>query len=330
MFTHGDESVLLSMIEKLIDLRVSGLAVKNIFFKDMPEKVINICNERGFPVVLFDNTVYFEEIITDIDNAIQISDWINQVETKIGLLHLKDLSRYEVEVISKEMRIAQQKYAVAFYMIPKILLRDFTMHQIIKSYRNHPFHNENVSFFKYQQGFVVLLASDNKVTSKNKDSFHDVLRLAGIQEKEYIIGVSLVHNPIFELDLCIKEAIWSEKVAGIMSVERKEFSELGTWSILLGNQHSRHMVEYMEHYLEPIVNIISDSNKELLKTAIAYIKCDGNTKTTADKLFIHENTVRYRINKIREKLDPNVNDFAFYENLSLAVKIYLSNNRVSK
>jgi DNA-binding PucR family transcriptional regulator len=65
-----------------------------------------------------------------------------------------------------------------------------------------------------------------------------------------------------------------------------------------------------------------------MKTAIAYIKCEGNTKLTADSLFIHENTVRYRMNKIREKLDPNANDFVFYENLSLAVKIYLLNDQM--
>ena len=33
MFTNGDESELLKMVEQLIDLKVSGLAIKNIFFK---------------------------------------------------------------------------------------------------------------------------------------------------------------------------------------------------------------------------------------------------------------------------------------------------------
>ena len=82
----------------------------------------------------------------------------------------------------------------------------------------------------------------------------------------------------------------------------------------------------MKNYLNPITHNPSDSSKELIKTAIAYIKCEGNPKLTADNLFIHENTVRYRMNKLREKLDPNANDFVFYENLSLAIKIHLLND----
>ena len=71
MFTNGDESELLKMVEQLIDLKVSGLAIKNIFFKKIPQSIIDLCNNKDFPIVLFDNSLYFEEIITEIDNIIQ-------------------------------------------------------------------------------------------------------------------------------------------------------------------------------------------------------------------------------------------------------------------
>ncbi|MBB6218120.1 hypothetical protein HNQ80_004260 [Anaerosolibacter carboniphilus] len=291
MFTNGDESILLKMVEKLIELRVSGLAVKNIFFKTIPRSVVDLCNEKAFPIVLFDNSLYFEEIITEIDNIIQVSDWVKQIETKIGLLYLKDLTRREVEVISKEMRISQRKHGVAFFMIPKISLRHLNMQHIINSYRNHPYHDEKISFFKYQQAFVVIVASDSDIKPKFEKSFLDMLHLIGIQVSDYCVGISSIHDPVGELDVCIKEAIWSQKVASIMAVERKKFSDIGTWSILLCNQQFKHITQYMEHYLKSIKNNSSDSSKELIKTAIAYIKCEGNTKLTADSLFIHENTV---------------------------------------
>nr|WP_263326377.1 helix-turn-helix domain-containing protein [Neobacillus sp. Marseille-Q6967] len=41
------------------------------------------------------------------------------------------------------------------------------------------------------------------------------------------------------------------------------------------------------------------------------------------KHFCHPNTIRYRIAKIRQLIEPVGNELVFYENLSAAVKLYL-------
>lgn len=60
----------------------------------------------------------------------------------------------------------------------------------------------------------------------------------------------------------------------------------------------------------------------MFHTAVKYIENDGIKKTTADSLFIHENTVRYRINKIKEILGMKDLEGSFYEQLSAAIKLY--------
>lgn len=74
MFCHEDNEKLMSMLEKLVELGVSGLAVKNIFFKIIPEPAIDFCNANNLPIILFDNEIYFEDIVNDIDNLLQVSD----------------------------------------------------------------------------------------------------------------------------------------------------------------------------------------------------------------------------------------------------------------
>ena len=54
-----------------------------------------------------------------------------------------------------------------------------------------------------------------------------------------------------------------------------------------------------------------------------YIMCSGDVVKTADRLFCHKNTVRYRLAKIQEMVDPKSNDKAFYESLSIAIRIYM-------
>ena len=83
------------------------------------------------------------------------------------------------------------------------------------------------------------------------------------------------------------------------------------------------MIDYMKKYLQPLLLDASESSKDLLGTLIAFVSNQGNTKLIAKKLNIHENTFRYRMNKLKEKLDPNANEYVFYENASVAIKIYL-------
>ncbi|WP_368659693.1 helix-turn-helix domain-containing protein [Priestia megaterium] len=53
-------------------------------------------------------------------------------------------------------------------------------------------------------------------------------------------------------------------------------------------------------------------------------------KEVADAHCCHPNTIRYRMAKIRQLLEPFSNDFVFYENLSSAVKLYLLHKEMEK
>jgi len=63
-------------------------------------------------------------------------------------------------------------------------------------------------------------------------------------------------------------------------------------------------------------------NSELFNTAIEYIEKDGKINETAQALFLHKNTIRYRLGKIKELLNMEDYEGRFYEELSLAIKVY--------
>ena len=86
--------------------------------------------------------------------------------------------------------------------------------------------------------------------------------------------------------------------------------------------HTGAMETYMREYLAPIFEE-DGSDGELLHTAVEYILAKGDTIKTAERLYCHKNTIRYRIGKLQEKLDPERNEKEFYLNLAAAIKIYL-------
>lgn len=84
--------------------------------------------------------------------------------------------------------------------------------------------------------------------------------------------------------------------------------------------------EYSERILRPLIDYDTKYHTQILETAIAYIEKDQSIKRTAEALYQHDNTIRYRIKKMKEILDMTHLEGSFNEQLSIAVKIYLLRN----
>lgn len=134
MFTGGNEDMLMTMLEKLIEFGFSGFAIKNIFLKFISDKALEYCDSNNFSILLFDNGVYFEDIVKNIDRLLEVSDWINKVEHHISLIIGTELSRYEAEGISKDLGIGRQPYIKAFWLSSKQIVSQNSMNKMVKDY----------------------------------------------------------------------------------------------------------------------------------------------------------------------------------------------------
>lgn len=326
LFTHGDEEKLLDMVKKLVKLDVSGLAVKNIFFSSIPDRVRNYCDENEFPVILFDNNIYFEDIVSDIDGLLKMSDWVNKAEHQIEIMLGDNLTRYEVEALARDMGLLKGSSARVYWIRPQQALSQNRMKKTVKEYANY-FKEDRKSFlFKYRQFYVFVVIQDDTNQKNSQILLEEALRLAGHNLTECSIGAGGVHDALSELDFSIREAAWSCQVAALLDKSIMNYHDMGIWSIAAAHCKSPYMAEYAQRYLSPLVSEKADSTKDLLETLITTVLCEGNSKISSKKLNIHDNTYRYRMNKIREKTDPNASDYIFYENASIAVKIYLLRN----
>lgn len=76
--------------------------------------------------------------------------------------------------------------------------------------------------------------------------------------------------------------------------------------------------ETKQKYIEKIVGNLSREERELLKS---YYECNMSLKETADKFYIHKNTVQYRLDKIYEKTGLNPRNFK--DSTKLYLGLYL-------
>lgn len=98
------------------------------------------------------------------------------------------------------------------------------------------------------------------------------------------------------------------------------FEDLGAVR-LLASVSWELMDDYFKEYLNTLVEYDTKNGTSLLDTLQVYFQQNADLNQTAEKLFMHSNTLRYRLKKIEEILDTDLQRFDNRLNLYLACKI---------
>ncbi len=96
------------------------------------------------------------------------------------------------------------------------------------------------------------------------------------------------------------------------------YDKLGIYEILIGLTADEHVQSYADTLLSPL---LQSATKELLDTLQMYLNENGNVTKTSEKLFIHRRTLTYRLQKIQELLNVNMDDAEIRFILQFCLKI---------
>jgi GAF domain-containing protein len=98
------------------------------------------------------------------------------------------------------------------------------------------------------------------------------------------------------------------------------FDELGAQWHLFGVAQQQVRDVYQER-LERLLEHDREKGSQLFRTVEAYLECMGNAKLTAERLFVHRNTLRQRFEKIRRVAGVDLSDLGHWFDLMMAVRI---------
>ncbi|MEG2539089.1 MAG: helix-turn-helix domain-containing protein, partial [Clostridium sp.] len=90
--------------------------------------------------------------------------------------------------------------------------------------------------------------------------------------------------------------------------------------ILSQSVNSEELTNFSLNIIDPIKQYDKENHSELYVTLESFINNDGNFKRVAEDLFQHENTIRYRIKKIKSILNMEDSNIKFIESTSIALK----------
>ncbi len=327
LYAHQDEEALLEAVRKLITLKVAALAIKTIFFKELPESVRLLANEERFPIFLFDNSTFFEDVISEISESARTSDRLHQIEARLDTLMFRDLSREDIRTISLELNREFRNNLVVFHGKPRDPSESLSAERIHDAYHRNKFRGEENLLTGYKEGIMLFISAESTELSIYQARLEDVLIHCGLVKEKLDIGCSGVHDALEGLSLAIREAVWAQKVSVVYPDRLTSFEDTGIYRLLMPHQDSLWSEAYHQKFLMPLQKQDAATGAELMKTAVVYISCNGSLKKTAEALYVHENTVRYRINNIHRLLCPEANELTFYEQLSSAIRLYVLKNQ---
>ncbi|HWQ40928.1 MAG TPA: helix-turn-helix domain-containing protein [Desulfosporosinus sp.] len=98
------------------------------------------------------------------------------------------------------------------------------------------------------------------------------------------------------------------------------FQDLGIMR-LLHRLDRQELEDYRSEVLGPLLKFDKESNLALEETLLMYFACDTDLNAAGEKLYLHPNTLRYRLKKATEILGRDLSSLENQVNLFLALKI---------
>ena len=100
-----------------------------------------------------------------------------------------------------------------------------------------------------------------------------------------------------------------------------QYRELGVYQLLLAIDDKNTMKQYYDAKLGVLEKHDQNNGSDYLEFLKVYLNSNCSITDTADKLFIHRNTVVYKIKKINELLDCDLSELEVRVKLFLAIML---------
>ncbi len=119
-----------------------------------------------------------------------------------------------------------------------------------------------------------------------------------------------------------QEALLAANVAEADGLELLSFEDTGSYRLLLPamSEASGELERFYEETVAPLSAYDDQYETELVRTIEAYLDNDGNVTPTAEQLFTHRHTIRYRLERVRDLCGHDITSTEGREKLGLGLK----------
>ena len=301
-----EEETMLRLVEELSAHNSSGLIVNTGFYvKEIPQSVKDFCDANDFPLL----TVPWEIILADLIKDLSIRIFVqSSTDEQISGALIHAIEQPEAQDLYTRDLLPHFDLD-GIFQIALISTGDLDSMDTVErkriAYRMHLYLanlTHNGHFFYYASYFVVVMNAIGKEESEEiLEAFADRIRVKMTDRKVYI-GVSDQVKDIENLHLAYKRARAAVEMAVKREMDLQYFDRMGMYRMLYLIEDRALLRDLSDKPLAPLIEYDREHDGEYVATLESYLRCGGSIKAMSEELYIHRNTILYRMANIKKLL----------------------------
>jgi len=297
------EEKLIKLVDILHKHNCAGLIVNiGFYIKEIPAKVLQRADECDLPLLTVPWEIYMADMIKDLTVRIFLQ---SQTDEQVSAAFIKAIERPLSEDYREDLSAVfdvDGLFEVVLFTTGDLDSMD-SMDRKRVGYRLQ-IYLENISHnahFFYYNGYFVLIfnAVDENVRNEVIEGFMQRVK-SRMPDKEVYVGVGSAVVDAANISISYKRAEYAVTLAMNRGAAMLRFDDLGIEKILYSVSDKLLLKELGDERLKPALDYDQKHNSELVKTLYYYLKYNGSISSVSDKMFIHRNTILYRMKKIKE------------------------------
>lgn len=324
MVIHEKDFNLYNFLKEAISLNISGalLLIGPNYIEQIPQSVINLSNQKHFPLFLIPWDTPLVDIFEELGHAIASINLINDKHKDLlfSIIFNTNLSLDYLKYQSQEVNFSFDGYLQFFeinFLLPQsenaIILNDVdkdTTCQFIHTL----FENEHIPILSssYTKNIIALVNVNNTSLDTLNTLFPQILNYIKENYPNYIvnIGIGTRQKSLEKYKLSYEQA--SKCINLAIKQKQKNmiyyYEQLGLYQLFYDINNKTLLENFVHNILYSLMAYDKKYNTNLIQTLEVYLNKNCNLNQTAETLFIHRNTIKYRLQRIEEITNTSLDD----------------------
>lgn len=324
MVIHEKDFNLYNFLKEAISLNISGalLLIGPNYIEQIPQSVIDLSNQKHFPLFLIPWDTPLVDIFEELGHAIASINLINDKHKDLlfSIIFNTNLSLDYLKYQSQEVNFPFDGYLQFFeinFLLPQsenaIILNDVDKDTICQ-FIHTLFENEHIPILSssYTKNIIALINVNNTSLDTLNTLFPQILNYIKENHLNYIvnIGIGTRQKSLEKYKLSYEQA--SKCINLAIKQKQKNmiyyYEQLGLYQLFYDINNKTLLENFVHNILYSLMAYDKKYNTNLIQTLEVYLNKNCNLNQTAETLFIHRNTIKYRLQRIEEITNTSLDD----------------------
>ncbi len=343
VFTTGvglnDTVTLLQLIERIYQHGASGIVInQGPYIREITQDILDFANQHDFPVFRVPWEIHMAEIMRIFSFAIAQSEQnsMELVQAFRNAIYTPGQEADYVPALMNKGYSSQWNYIVAVIEVCQKVDTDSegNLYASVKKERMLMLHKKIEAMVHAYSNTGVLILNNNYLilifaNQSEQDVASFVADIQG-QTKAY-----LAQNEVFFTGIgrstksirCVAKSFdMASKIIKMLHIENREMEicankNMGVYRLLFAIEDKETILNYLENTIDPIREYDRLNKENLMEVLTQYLAYNSSMKETAEALFVHRNTVNYKLRKIEGILDMDLSQESVRLQLSIGLTL---------